>query len=44
MRPVVFDFLTMVVYLLKKIVTIMTQYFITLLEISFPRMENANWR
>ncbi|SPR06715.1 hypothetical protein [Orientia tsutsugamushi] len=35
MRPVVFDFLTNSCNIFKKIVTIMTQYFITLLEISF---------
>ncbi|WP_269446111.1 hypothetical protein [Orientia tsutsugamushi] len=35
MRPVVFDFLTNSCNFVKKIVTIMTQYFITLLEISF---------
>ncbi|KJV72438.1 Uncharacterised protein [Orientia tsutsugamushi] len=35
MRPVVFDFLTNSYNIIKKTVTIMTQYFITLLEISF---------
>ncbi|KJV50726.1 hypothetical protein OTSGILL_1187 [Orientia tsutsugamushi str. Gilliam] len=35
MRPVVFDILTNGCNFVKIIVTIMTQYFITLLEVSF---------
>ncbi|KJV70801.1 hypothetical protein [Orientia tsutsugamushi] len=44
MRPVVFDFLTNSCNIIKKIVTIMTQYFITLLKYHSTRMEKAKWR